>query len=386
MLHRFFCQFQAALVCVLLCHSLGDDEQVALKQGQQHTHRVQYQGGKQPRATIKEPAGQPATNQKGIRIVYAESPEGATARIQQRSQQSIKIPRAARAKWVTRKDQEGRGRSSSFSKTSFRLAEDRQDRSRSQSRNRSRSKSRDKSGPSDVASASESLVSSPPRAPLKRSADYLTHNFIGHELENEANDAGDDYDENLASSLGALATAHAPILRAELVSQARNLSLLAQDFAAANATRAELFSALRHAWGEATQVEAATSDHHKVARAQTAEDRTSLVKAYFEKRFECSPFALDPFASARFCRAQCEAVQDSENQGILRSWEPRTAVCLVGMARTMARPDVRDGLRFNLLAGWGDRHRGLFAVIARNTTDEAEPDHESVEGVLATLR
>lgn len=225
-------------------------------------------------------------------------------------------------------------------------------------------------------------------------SDDFPLNFVGHERSRDKNEADDDSDDRdngkYLASLGALAKAHAPILKVDLVSQARNLSLLAQDATAASAVRAKLFSALRHALGEATQLEAATSDHEMdraPSRGRTAHDRFSAgASAYFKRRLERSPFASDPFASSRFCKAQCIAVQDSKKASAGdRSWEPRTAVCLVGMVRTMTRPDVRDGFRFNLLAGWGDRRRGLFVVIARNAKDEAEPDREQVEGFLGAL-
>jgi hypothetical protein len=83
-------------------------------------------------------------------------------------------------------------------------------------------------------------------------------------------------------------------------------------------------------------------------------------------------FAAHPNATSTFCDASGAP-------------QPRTAICLVGKASTIARPDIRHGLMSRLLAGWGDPNAKVFAVLvpdAGKTDEETRTMRASVERML----
>jgi len=87
-----------------------------------------------------------------------------------------------------------------------------------------------------------------------------------------------------------------------------------------------------------------------------------------------------PEASSHFC----DDVIGSSKAPLL------TAVCLVGVPRSMTRPDVHEGLK-RFLLGWGIRDAKVFAVLSAPNNDEAsEFDHGhfdvNASGVEALLQ
>lgn len=86
-------------------------------------------------------------------------------------------------------------------------------------------------------------------------------------------------------------------------------------------------------------------------------DSIEVQKNIFSKRkqMKTSSFIDFPGASDKFCD---ENFDHTENEPPLK-----TAVCLVGVPRTIIRPDVRESFLHRFLAGWGLRSLSLFAVL-----------------------
>jgi len=88
----------------------------------------------------------------------------------------------------------------------------------------------------------------------------------------------------------------------------------------------------------------------------------SLIKPMASQTFDSYPEA-----SSQFCD-DLRSDTGSSNSSIL------TAVCLVGVPRSMTRPDVHEGLK-RFLSGWGLRNIKVFAVLsAPENNDESEFD------------
>jgi hypothetical protein len=86
-------------------------------------------------------------------------------------------------------------------------------------------------------------------------------------------------------------------------------------------------------------------------------DSTEVQKDIFSKRkqMKSSSFIDFPEASDKFC--------DDNSDPSVSGPPLKTAVCLVGVPRTMIRPDVRDSFLHRFLAGWGLRSLSVFAVL-----------------------
>ena len=112
----------------------------------------------------------------------------------------------------------------------------------------------------------------------------------------------------------------------------------------------------------------------------------------FMARGRPSPFLSDPFASSRFCEDYEASSSLSTDKSSVTVGKPpknqvrhlRTAVCLTGVTRTMSREDIRNGFRYNFLAGWGRRDITTFAVLV-DDAEEAPTHKKSIKEEAAGL-
>ena len=146
-------------------------------------------------------------------------------------------------------------------------------------------------------------------------------------------------------ALQIIATVHAPLLSTPLREAVRKL----RPGDRSNDFGREVLKALRN------------SLH--VRKDLPGMDCIKVQKAIFSEHtfMEKSSFIKFPGASDEFCQDN----NDSTDVG-----PPlKTAVCFVGISRTMLRPDVRESLLYRFLAGWGLQTLSVFAVLLKIDSD-----------------
>jgi len=97
-------------------------------------------------------------------------------------------------------------------------------------------------------------------------------------------------------------------------------------------------------------------------------DNTGVQRDFFLRhtKMKSSSFIDFPDAPDKFCR---------DNSDPLHVGPPsKTAVCFVGVTRTMNRPDVSESFLYRFLAGWGLRSLSLFAVLVKTDSTSQHAD------------
>ena len=190
--------------------------------------------------------------------------------------------------------------------------------------------------------------------------------------------SGDSSSSGEGPSLAALkltAKVYAPLLQKSLLKQIMGLEEPSTSSTAArrdNRTAIGLAVAVELERSMKTLADRRYRETHGVKNADFA---SSMIAGMFNRRNQVSvsSFVEDPSATSTFCADYIKLPRRSA---------PRTAVCLVGVPRTMVRADVRDGFLYRFLAGWGSSTVSIFAVLV-DVGDTAERD--AVYSVLSDI-
>jgi hypothetical protein len=97
-------------------------------------------------------------------------------------------------------------------------------------------------------------------------------------------------------------------------------------------------------------------------------DNTGVQRDFFARhtKMKSSSFIDFPGATDKFCH---------DNNDPSHVGPPmKTAVCFVGVTRTMNRPDVSESFLYRFLAGWGLRSLSIFAVLVKNDSTSLHTD------------
>lgn len=207
---------------------------------------------------------------------------------------------------------------------------------------------------SDVLSADFSGV-------ISQSVDMAAKFSCGHHKDHKI--------PSLISAVQLAASVYSPIIGSSLALQARNLTSSRNNPAdLRNATiivAASMIEVLRQSVARKGSLE-----------ARLRESTESFFRTRHQQRW--TSFVSNPNAVDELCDA---AVENTTKKATFH--RPKTAVCLVGVPRTIARRDVRDSLMYRFLSGWGLRGLQIFSVLGVESLTNIEP---STIKVLKTLR
>jgi len=135
----------------------------------------------------------------------------------------------------------------------------------------------------------------------------------------------------------------------------------------------------------------AYNDAHKIGGTSGGTYQAVSLASNVYKRHgqpQLSSFMEDQAAPSRFCidhappdHTRLDGSGKNKKKKVFLAGPPQVAICLVGVPRTMTRPDVRDSFVFRFLGGLGASSR-IFAVLSREDTVKVR----EVKAVLSGLK